>query len=335
MDSESTFVKRIETPPLIIRHSTYGARCFAFSSDGGTIATCDGKYISIWTTTGQQIRRLSGSLRPFTTVSFNHDDTMIAAGSEDKWIHIWDASSGELVQTLRGHTQPISSIAFSPDGSQLVSASINHDQLRLWNVTTGKLINKIGFGHLLYPNIYVNRVAFSPDGTQIAADDYKNIRIYNAETFELTNTLVGHLNQITSFAFSPDGLKIVSKSRDKTIKIWNVNTCQQLLEIPHTNNVHNSPVTFHPDGTKIVSTRSSYDVTIWNALTGKEIINFNEHTDFIHLVAFSPDGRKLVSSGLDDKLCIWNIKSPGSNTKPALHQVHDIYLDDASAKYIA
>jgi WD40 repeat protein len=84
--------------------------------------------------------------------------------------------------------------------------------------------------------------------------------------------LEGHTNWVTSVGFSPDGTHIVSGSYDKTIRIWDVRTGEEVMKPleGHTGSV--ASVGFSPDGTHIMS--GSYDMTIriWDARTGEEVM---------------------------------------------------------------
>ena len=68
---------------------------------------------------------------------------------------IWDALSGQLINTLNGHHDVVRSVAFSPDGSKIVSAS-NNKTVKIWDVLSGQLINTLT-GH----HNFVLSVAFS------------------------------------------------------------------------------------------------------------------------------------------------------------------------------
>jgi WD40 repeat protein len=73
-----------------------------------------------------------------------------------------------------------------------------------------------------------------------------------------------------SAAFSPDGERIVSGSRDSTIRLWNAQTGKAIGEpfMNHTSKVHS--VAFFPDGESIVSGSQDNTIILWNAQTGED-----------------------------------------------------------------
>ena len=57
------------------------------------------------------------------SVCFNHDGSQVASGSDDNTVKVWNAKTGDLVQTLEGHSDIVNSVCFNHDGSQLASGS--------------------------------------------------------------------------------------------------------------------------------------------------------------------------------------------------------------------
>ena len=121
----------------------------------------------------------------------------------------------------------------------------------------------------------------------------------------LKGDLKGHINSV---AFSPDGKYVVSGCSDTTLRIWEVESGQEMHILEgHIDGVRS--VAFSPDGKYVVS--GSYDTTvrIWDVATETETKNLKGHTDWINSVAFSPDGINVASGSLDKTGRIWEVES--------------------------
>lgn len=70
------------------------------------------------------------------TIAFSPDGKLLASGSYDKTIKLWEMPGGNELTTLRGHTEPVTSVEFSPDSRTLVSSG-EDATIRLWDVSSG------------------------------------------------------------------------------------------------------------------------------------------------------------------------------------------------------
>jgi WD40 repeat protein len=123
-------------------------------------------------------------------------------------------------------------------------------------------------------------------------------------------TLVGHSHGVSSVVISSDGKRIISGCRDKTIKIWDAESGQELRTLKgHKNWV--TSVAISPDGQRIISGSWDETVKIWDAESGKELRTLRGHTSGIESISVSPDGKRIISgSDSRDKIIkIWDAES--------------------------
>jgi serine/threonine protein kinase len=118
-------------------------------------------------------------------------------------------------------------------------------------------------------------------------------------------TLRGHTREVRSVAFSPDGKRIVSGSRDTTIKVWDAGSDRVLMTLEGHEETVNS-VAFSPDGRWIVSGSDDMTVKVWDAESGRMQINLVGHEGTVSSVVFSPDGRYVASGSADATIRIWD-----------------------------
>ncbi len=71
------------------------------------------------------------------SVCISPDGKILASGSKDKTIKLWNIESRKEISTLKGHTEIVSSVKFSPNGKILASGSFDNNII-LWDVATGK-----------------------------------------------------------------------------------------------------------------------------------------------------------------------------------------------------
>ena len=118
----------------------------------------------------------------------------------------------------------------------------------------------------------------------------------------------GHTEGISSVAFSPDGKTLVSASLDRTIKLWDVQTRQELKTFSgHTSRVFT--VVFSPDGKTLASGSADQTIKLWDVQTGQELKTLSGHTSSIESVEFSPDGKTLASGSWDNTIELWDIQT--------------------------
>jgi WD40 repeat protein len=267
---------------------------------------------------------LTGHTDTVRSVAFSPDGRLLASGSDDNTIKLWEVATGREVRTLSGHGWDVTSVAFSPDGRLLASGSCGkagfffpcvQGEIKLWDVASGREVRTLS-GH----TNWVTSVAFSPDGRLLASgSDDNTIKLWEVATGREVRTLSGHGWDVTSVAFSPDGRLLASGSCGGwglgvcvrgEIKLWDVASGSLVRTLTgHTDWVLS--VAFSPDGRLLASGAAWPDTTIklWEVATGREVRTLKGHTGSVFSVAFSPDGRLLASGSgyLDYTIKLWDI----------------------------
>ena len=249
----------------IVGKFTADINSVAFSPDGRKIAggIHQSETICLWNAaTGEQLRAMradnANALHWVNTVAFSVDNKILASGSEDGNLYLWDAETGMKIRALMEGPENIFSVAFSSDGKTLASGN-SGNTIQLWDITTGEKLKTLT-GH----TNWVFSVAFSPDGQTLASGSGdKTVHLWDMITGQQRRVLTGHTSEVWSVAFSPDGLTLASGSGDKTIRLWNTETGEERATlIGHTGPIKS--VAFSPDGIMLASGSKDSTVRLWD-----------------------------------------------------------------------
>ena len=112
-----------------------------------------------------------------TQIIWSPDSTLLASGSQDGSIAIWDVGSGELVRTLDGHTKTVTTLAWSPDGTLLASGS-QDGCIRIWDVTKGETLT------VIVGQKEIQLVSWSPDGKRLCSLTEEKLQVWKSELIE-------------------------------------------------------------------------------------------------------------------------------------------------------
>lgn len=143
--------------------------------------------------------------------------------------------------------------------------------------------------------------AFSPDGKTALFADY-HADLYNVESGELEQQILGHFRWIRSAAFFPDGNQILTSSLDGTMRSWSSDTGQELWRMP-------SPVfeaVLSPDGSRLITYSSDRLVRAWDTETGQDLwtLALPESTSN---VVISPDTTRLIALNREHHSTLWDL----------------------------
>lgn len=273
--------------------------------------------------------------RQFACGCFNDTGTLRGAGM----VKVWDASTGQILQSLRAHVGRIRQVAFSPDGARIASAG-EDGLLNVSDCQTGKAVLRIEAD-----SKYVRSVVYGRGGQCIiSGGGDPTVKVWDANTGRLRSQLAGLSGRVMAVATTREGSRIGATDDHGTARIWNAASGQPELTV--TDKVGSSGLAFDPAGQwfvifgdglnrrsaltgelqgafrtsaiQLMSAVVSHDgsriatvdarrFSIWDALTGAHLLSFAGHQNRMMSITFCPDGKSIVTGGDDGMIRIWDI----------------------------
>jgi WD40 repeat protein len=288
-----------------------GITAIAISSDGQSLVTggLDGVTHRWNLISGEENGSLNGDGTLVYCLAFSPDSKSVLVGSAGGHVVLYDSESGKEIRSLDGPGPTIESVAIAPDGQKALAAVFD-GTVRTWSIGSGNEVRRSAAPFGPY------EAAFSPDGRVIAAgrrgsrDSLQSdrnfdftVRLSNVETGKELRRLEGHSDDIKSIGFSSDGHRIVTTSKDRTARVWELSTGREIQRFVV------GPVSgavFSPDGRSILAASEDGTAKLWNVETGKEILAFQGHSSGVEAIAFSPDGRFVFTGSSDSTTRIWD-----------------------------
>ncbi len=249
----------------------------------------------------------SGSIK---SIAFSPNGKLLASGSEDKTIKLWDINSGNQLKTFP-NSSDVESVSFSPNSKFL--ASVGKDKIvRLWNVLDGKELRT--FTSNTYEFSGVRSVFFNSDGKILSLESGDGtLENWDAENGKYLKTQTTKPNNVDTISYSPNGKTLATVNFD-AIKLWDVNSQKEIRTLTGHSGLIEA-ITFSPDGEILASGSEDKTIKLWDVNKGGELKTLTSHTDTIELLAFNSEGT-ILASGIQSQILIdesqtikfWNIE---------------------------
>jgi WD40 repeat protein/lipocalin len=253
----------------------------------------------------RSIRTLTGhtkAVRSLAISSWNAENTkkILASGSFDQTIKLWELKSGEAIGTLNAGDM-VNALALTPDGKTLIANGID-DSLEVWNLYNAKRTT------LGEHTDWIFNLVLSLDGKILASGSRdETIKIWDLETQELKQTLTGNSQGALAIAIAPDNKILFSSCGDKTLRVWNLET--NTLAATHFQPDLIWSMAITPDGKTLICGSRNSSIFLIDTHAGAVKSTFTGHTGEVWCLAITPDGKTLASGSGDRTIKLWNLDS--------------------------
>jgi serine/threonine protein kinase/WD40 repeat protein len=299
---------------------------YAETRDQRLWATGGGREVNLWEIrTGKRLGHKVSPLGFIHDLEFTPDGKLLAAGCDEGAV-LWSVPGLEQVSFTRAGS--VFSLAIHPNGRLL---AISGRQIELWSIPSGRPV--LGFDTPV-PGALVQ---FSLDGKYLFASHMDNqMRRHVLAAWPVLDTpekrtLEGHQAGVPALAFSPDGKLLVSASKDRLVKIWNVAGGEpgdaSNRELLHSCPGHDEAIealAFSPDGRLLATGDFSGRLYLWDVAKGAKL-NRLFGPGPIYRLQFDPAGRYLACAGSKGVMA-WALR--GSDGSPAIEPLLTLSLED-------
>jgi WD40 repeat protein len=183
--------------------------------------------LGIWELiTGKELGRLIGHKETIWTVNVIRDGKEAVSTSVDRTFRVWDLDSRKLLRSVRALPSDGVLIAAAPDGQHLISGKVDQDiSVDVWSLLDGKHVGT------LRHNNFVTEVVVTPDGQRAVVSGGDTLSVWNLADCAKLRTMRGHEADVVDLAVAAKGEQVISVSEDKTIRLWDLNTGDELLRL--------------------------------------------------------------------------------------------------------
>jgi len=278
------------------------------------------------------------SLDAITCIEFSDDNNLVAVGTEESYIRVWNLhgdpipsitpnSTPSSSRRLIGHSASVYSVSFSPsiespEGSdentpstapKLLLSSSSDKTIRLWSLEAWTCL-VVYKGH----EGPVWNVRWGPFGHYFVSCGWdKTVRVWGQDHISYLRMMVGHDSNVSQIAWHPNGAYVFSASDqvDKTVRMWSFTTgeCVRVFS-GHSEFV--SALECSPNGKILASGDGGGSIILWDLAKGTQIKRCRGHgKGGIWSLSFSVESTVLVSGGADGTVRLWDIEVPADHTK--------------------
>jgi WD40 repeat protein len=284
----------------------------AFSHDGQTIVTTsDDATVRMWPAAQREPRTLGVHEGSVESVVFSSKGELVASASSDGTARVWRVEQASTPEPLEGHNDWVRSVAFNPANQRQLLTASDDGTLRIWDWESRE-------SRVSAERKGVFTASFDPKGSRIVTAVKDNTaRIWTLSSLEeggwhkdnpRLNEMVElpHKDWVRSAAFSDDGSRIVTASKDGTVSVW---ALDQRAKEPKQFRDHQGALVFSAafshDGSRVVAGSADGVARVWRVDGSGEPLELR-HLKDVRKVTYSSRGEWILTASMDGTARLWN-----------------------------
>jgi len=277
------------------------------SSDGFFLASAclDGKPMIRVGSTGDWIGTFNGHKGAVWSARFNSNATQVATSSADYTVKIWNALTGDELQTF-SHGKIVKTANFSHDDKLLVTGGLEKI-IRVFDVEKPESpFVTLGGGSstLISQSIRLTRWV-SSDNLILSAGAETNIRVWDIRAGEQIRMIeLGEGENISSVEHSQDGSLLTCCSASH-VYFLDSTSLEVKKHVPLAKNTNANCASIHPNHDFFVVGSNDFWIRVFDFKTCEELEIHRGHHGPVHSVQYSPDGELFASGSEDGTIRLW------------------------------
>eukprot|EP00121_Abeoforma_whisleri_P006507 Awhi_evm1s5918 len=303
----------LDAPELM---DDYYLNLLSWSQSNNVLSVALGGAVYLWNAesgTIQNLLNLENETSHISSVEWIQEGNVLAVGTSDNEIQLWDAQECKYLRTMKGHNSRVGSLAWNKhilsSGSR--AGEIHHSDVRIQQ-------------HLTHSNQShsheVCGLKWSADGNQLASGGNDNIlniwdvNRYDAPRFSISD----HQAAVKALAWCPWQNNLLASgggTADRTMRFWNTQTgvCQNVIDTKS----QVCSILWNKQQKELISSHgfSQNQLCIWKYPSMNKISELTGHTSRVLHMAASPDGQTIVSAAGDETLRFWRCFADDSADK--------------------